>query len=160
MFFVRQTWSKSAEINHEGREAHKEFATDRVTCRTSKIEATDIGLISVRLFTYIASCLRLMMDRRRMRLVKVLKTAPLHFPPRTGVWFWKRKVQHRQRRRRWKSSAEPTGGHCTASSDAKAISQRKHRISLKLFSRGCSNGGTSKLSGRKGGFCVLIFWRR
>ena len=160
MFFVRQTWSKSAEINHEGREEHKEFPTDRVTCRTSKIEATDIGLISVRLFTYIASCLRLMMDRRRMRLVKVLKTAPLHFPPRTGVWFWKRKVQHRQRRRRWKSSAEPTGGHCTASSDAKAISQRKHRISLKLFSRGCSNGGTSKLSGRKGGFCVLIFWRR
>src|SRR5439155_3598684 len=105
MFFVRQTSSKSAEINHEGDEGHKEFATDRVTCRTSKIQATDIGLISVRLFTYIASCLRLMMDRRRMRLVKVLKTAPLHFPPRTGVWFWKRKVQHRQRRRRWKSSA-------------------------------------------------------
>src|SRR5207237_10261307 len=101
-----------------------------VTCQTKKIEATDIGLITVRLFTYIASCLLLMMDRRRMRLVKVLKTAPLHFPPRTGVWFWKRKVQHRQRRRRWKSSAEPTGGHCPASSHATAISQRKHRSSL------------------------------
>src|SRR5439155_24865347 len=145
MFFVRQTWSKSAEINHEGREAHKEFATDRVTCRTSKIEATDISLISVRLFTYIAACLRLMMDRRRMRLVKVLNTAPLHFPPRTGVWYWKRKVQPRQRKRRWKSSAEPTGGHFMGSFDAKATSPRKHRISLKLFSRGCSSGRTSKL---------------
>src|SRR6266513_1766764 len=39
MFFVRQTSSKSAEINHEGDEGHKEFATDRVTCRTSKIQA-------------------------------------------------------------------------------------------------------------------------
>jgi hypothetical protein len=57
-FFVRQTWSESAEINHEGREGHKEFATDRVTCHTCKIQATDIGLIPGRLFTYIASCLR------------------------------------------------------------------------------------------------------
>jgi hypothetical protein len=26
MFFVRQTWSKSVESNHEGHEGHKEFA--------------------------------------------------------------------------------------------------------------------------------------
>jgi hypothetical protein len=26
MFFVRQTWSKSPEINHEGHQGHKEFA--------------------------------------------------------------------------------------------------------------------------------------
>jgi hypothetical protein len=37
MFFVRQTWSKSAEINHEGREGHKEFAINRVTRLTTKI---------------------------------------------------------------------------------------------------------------------------
>ena len=58
VFCVCQTWSESAEINHEGREGHKEFATDRITCRTNKIQATDTGLISARLFTYIASCLR------------------------------------------------------------------------------------------------------
>ena len=57
-FFVRQTLSKSAEINHEEHEGHKEFAPDRVTCRTGKIQATDTGLISARLFTYIVSCLR------------------------------------------------------------------------------------------------------
>src|SRR5439155_15026311 len=112
------------------------------------------------LFTCIAACLLMMVKIHETQSVKALKTAPLHFQPRIGAWCWQRKVQHQQRKRRWKSSAEPTGGHCTASSDAKAISQRKHRISLKLFSRGCSNGGTSKLSGRKGGFCVLIYWRR
>jgi len=84
----------------------------------------------------------------------------LYLPPRIGAWCWQRKVQHRQRKRRWRSFAELTGGHCTASSDVKAINQRRHRISLKLFSRGCSSGRTSKLSGKKGGVCVLICWRR
>jgi hypothetical protein len=58
MFWDLQTWSKSAEINHEGREEHKEFATNRGTCLTREIQAKDIALISVRLFTYIVSCLR------------------------------------------------------------------------------------------------------
>src|SRR5436309_9186078 len=101
-----------------------------------------------------------MTGRREVRLVKVLKTAPLRLPPRIGAWCWQRKANQRRRRRRWKSFVEPTGGHCTASSDVKAISQRKRRILLKLFLRGCSNGGTSKLSGRKGDVCVLICWRR
>src|SRR5438034_9246634 len=89
-FCVRQTWSKSAEINHEEHEGHKEFATDRVTCRTSTIQATDIGLISVRLLTYIAAAVRLRMSRRRMRRVNVLKTAPVHVLRRSGGWTWSR----------------------------------------------------------------------
>jgi hypothetical protein len=54
MFFVRQTWSKSAEINHEGHEGHKEFAVAGAFVPPPKYA----GLISVRLFTYIVSCLR------------------------------------------------------------------------------------------------------
>ena len=139
-FCVRQTSSKLAEIKHEGHEGHKEFATDRVTCRASKIQATDIGLISGRFFTYIASCLRSITDRRGVRSVKALKTVPLHLPPRIGVWSWQRKANQQRPRRRWKSFAEPTGGHYMASSDVKATNPRKLRISLKLFLRDCSNG--------------------
>jgi len=145
MFFVRQTSSKSAEINHEGHEGHKEFATARVTRRTSKIEAIGIGLISARLFTCIVSCLRQLTEHRGARLVKALKPVQLHLPPRIGAWCWQRKANQRRLRRRWRSSAERTGGHFTASPDAKAINRRMRRISLKLFLRGCSNGGTSKL---------------
>ncbi len=57
----------------------------------------------------------------------------LHLPPRIGAWCWQRKANQRRPGRRWKSSAEPTGGHCTASLDVKATNQRRHRISLKLF---------------------------
>jgi hypothetical protein len=86
MFWDLQTWSKSAEINHEGREGHKEFATHGVTRPTSKIQVTDTGLISARLFTYILSCLRLLTEHRGGRLIKALKTVLLRLLPRIGAW--------------------------------------------------------------------------
>src|SRR5207244_3181773 len=101
-----------------------------------------------------------MTDRREVRLVKVLKTAPLHLPPRIGAWCWQREANRQQPKKHWRSFAEPTGGHCMGSLDAKAISRRKRKISLKLFLRDCSSGGTSKPSGRNGDVCVLICWRR
>ena len=99
------------------------------------------GLIFARLFAWMAVCLQLNTGRRRVRLVKALKPTLLHLPPRIGAWCWQRKGNQPRLRRRSKSFAALTGGHCTDSSDAKAISQRKHRISLKLFLRGCSNEG-------------------
>src|SRR6266567_6472293 len=92
--------------------------------------------------------------------VKARKTALLHLPPRIGAWCWQRKANRRRLRRRWKSSAEPTGGRFTGSLDAKAISRRKRKISLKLFLRDCSNERISKLSGKNGDVCALICWRR
>src|SRR5206468_2758894 len=134
----------------------KEFAVS-ACCRRALQYA---GLIIASLFACIGACLQLMTDRRGLRLVKALKTAPLHLPPRIGAWCWQRKANRRRLRRRWKSSAEPTGGHFTGSLDAKVISRRKRKISLKLFLRGCSSGRISKLSGKKGDVCVLICWRR
>jgi hypothetical protein len=61
MFFVRQTWSKSAEINHEGHEGHKEFALAASFGRHLGSFVSPpkyAGLISLRLFTYIGLCLR------------------------------------------------------------------------------------------------------
>jgi hypothetical protein len=47
--------------------------------------------------------------------------------------------------KRWKNSAERIGGHFTDLSDATDVTLKKRRISPRLFLRGCSNGGTSKL---------------
>src|SRR5947199_10657382 len=82
------------------------------------------GLIITRLFAYIGACLRLMTDRRGVRLVKVLKTALSRLPLRIGAWCWQRKANRRRLGRRWKSFAESTGGHCTGSAGAKVTSQR------------------------------------
>jgi hypothetical protein len=54
----------AVEINHQGREEHKDFATGIATYRTSKIQAGDTDLILARLFTLIAACL-LMIGRRQ-----------------------------------------------------------------------------------------------
>src|SRR5215208_1482356 len=97
----------------------------------AKIQATDTGLIFARLFTYIVLCLRELTEHREARPVKAVKTVQLHLPPRIGAWSWQRKGNRWRLRRRWKNFAALTGGHCTGSSDAKATSRRKHRISLK-----------------------------
>jgi hypothetical protein len=44
------------------------------------------GLISARLFTYIVSCLRLLMEHRGGRLAKALNTVLLHLLLRIGAW--------------------------------------------------------------------------
>src|SRR5205814_10028546 len=98
-----------------------------------------------------AMCLRLKTGRHGVRLVKSRKPALSHLQPRTGAWCWQRKANQQRLRQRLKNFAEPIGGHCTASRDAKARSQTKHRISLKRFSCGCWIGGTSKLLRRKRG---------
>jgi hypothetical protein len=45
----------AVEINHEGHEEHEEFATQHR--RFSKIQVTDIGLLSTRPLMLIAACL-------------------------------------------------------------------------------------------------------
>jgi hypothetical protein len=80
------------KINHEAHEGHEEFAL----ITPGKFAALFLGAV----FACIVTWLRLMRDRRGVRLVKVLKTALSRLPLRIGAWCWQRMANLRKLGRR------------------------------------------------------------
>src|ERR1043166_6539549 len=74
--------------------------------------------------------------------------------PRTGAWFWRRKANRPQHKRRWKNSAEFTGDRFIAFSGERGSAPMTRRILPKVSSRHYWSTEIWTLFARKGGAFV------